>query len=74
MLGKHYLGGKGESHYYERRHYFRSVNFQKQSFEALIRYRIQKEVNINDFSATMKTRDCSFQIRSKLYNLRRVDE
>ena len=40
----------------EGRHYFRSVRIQKQSFEALIRYRILKEVNIDGFSATMKTR------------------
>ena len=40
----------------EGKHYFRSVNMQKQSFEALLRYRILREVNIDGFSTTMKTR------------------
>ena len=56
MLGKHYIGGKGGRHYYEGRHYCRSAHLHKQSFEALIQYRILKEVNIDGFSAAMKTR------------------
>ena len=61
MLGKYCLGGKVGSHYYEGRHDFRSVHLHKQSFEALIRYQIHKEVNINGFSATVKTRIANFR-------------
>ena len=38
------------------RHYFRSVRLHRESFEALMQYRILKEVNINGFSATIKTK------------------
>ena len=38
----------------EGRHYFRSIRLHKQSFEALVRFRIDKEIDVNSFSDPMK--------------------
>ena len=56
----------------EGRHYHRSVRLHKQSLEALIRYRILRELNVNEFSDGIKNSVATLREDANADNLGRL--